>query len=211
MIEYFNLAPVASIIFAITIIVSLLAFSNESLYGKLMLHPHSVYRKINVFQLITSGFIHKDWMHLFFNMLSYYFFAFQLEGAIGHWQFGVLYFASLIISDLPSVLKHKNDYWYHSLGASGAVSAVVFSFIMYAPLTKMMIIPIPVPIPAIIFGILYLIYCHFASKHARDNVNHDAHLYGALCGVFITLILHPDVLQLFIQQLSTGGLSSIGL
>ncbi|MFD2144298.1 rhomboid family intramembrane serine protease [Mucilaginibacter antarcticus] len=211
MIEIFNLAPVASIIFAITVIVSLLAFSNEELYGKLMLHPYSVYRKQNVFQLITSGFIHKDWMHLFFNMLSYYFFAFPLESYIGHWQFGVLYIASLIISDLPSVVKHKNDYRYHSLGASGAVSAVIFSYIMYSPLTKMMIMPIPIPIPAIIFGVLYLVYCHFASKHARDNVNHDAHLYGALCGVFITLILHPDVLPAFINQISTGGRSSIGL
>jgi membrane associated rhomboid family serine protease len=209
--ELFNIAPVAAIIFVITIIVSLLAFSNDTMMAKLMLHPHSVYRKQNVFTLLTSGFIHKDWMHLFFNMLSYYFFAFQLEGAIGHWQFGVLYIGSLIISDLPSVVKHKNDYWYHSLGASGAVSAVIFSYIMYSPLTKMMIMPIPIPIPAIIFGVLYLVYCHFASKHSRDNINHDAHFFGALCGVFITLILHPDVLPLFIQQLSGGGRSALGL
>jgi membrane associated rhomboid family serine protease len=204
MIEYLKFAPVASFIFALTIGASLLAFNNEGLYGKWMLHPYSVYRKKNVFTLLTSGLIHKDWMHLFFNMLSYYFFAFQLEGAIGHWQFGVLYIASLILSDLPSVAKHKNDYWYHSLGASGAVSAVIFSFIMYAPMTKMMIIPIPFEIPAILFGVLYLVYCHYASKHARDNVNHDAHFFGALCGVFITAILHPEVLPQFIHQLSEG-------
>ncbi|MBC7399486.1 MAG: rhomboid family intramembrane serine protease [Mucilaginibacter sp.] len=204
MIEYLQFAPVASFIFALTIGASLLAFNNEDLYGKMMLHPYSVYRKKNVFTVITSGLIHKDWMHLFFNMLSYYFFAFQLEGAIGHWQFGLLYVASLILSDLPSVVKHKNDYWYHSLGASGAVSAVIFSFIMYSPMTKMMIIPLPIPIPAIIFGILYLVYCHYASKHARDNVNHDAHFFGALCGVFITAILHPDVLPQFVHQLSAG-------
>jgi membrane associated rhomboid family serine protease len=206
--EYLNMAPVASIIFVITIAASLLAFSNESLYGKMMLHPYSVYRKKNVFALITSGFIHKDWMHLFFNMLSYYFFAFQLEVYIGHWQFGVLYIASLIISDLPSVAKHKNDYGYHSLGASGAVSAVVFRYIIYSPMTRMMIMPIPIPIPAILFGVLYLIYCHYASKHARDNVNHDAHLFGALCGVFITAILHPEILPLFVQQIS-GGVQSM--
>jgi membrane associated rhomboid family serine protease len=208
MIEYLKFAPVASIIFAITIGASLLAFSNENLYGKLMLHPYSVYRKKNVFTLLTSGFIHKDWMHLFFNMLSYYFFAFVLEARIGHWQFGVLYIASLILSDLPSVVKHKDSYWYHSLGASGAVSAVIFSYILYDPMTKMMIIPIPFEIPAIIFGVLYLVYCHYASKHARDNVNHDAHFFGALCGVFITAILHPDVLPQFIHQLS-GGVGSL--
>jgi membrane associated rhomboid family serine protease len=208
MLEYLHFAPVASLIFALTIGATLLAFNNEELYGKWMLHPYSVSRKKNVFTLLTSGLIHKDWMHLFFNMLSYYFFAFQLEGAIGHWQFGVLYVASLILSDLPSIAKHKNDYWYHSLGASGAVSAVIFSFIMYAPMNRMMIMPLPIPIPAIIFGILYLVYCHYASKHSRDNVNHDAHFFGALCGVFITVILHPDVLQQFIHQLN-GGVGSI--
>jgi membrane associated rhomboid family serine protease len=203
--EYLHLAPVASFIFVITIGVSLLAFSNEGLYEKMMLHPYSVYRKKNVFTLLTSGLIHKDWMHLLFNMLSYYFFAFQLEAYIGHWQFGVLYIASLILSDLPSVAKHKNDYWYHSLGASGAVSAVIFSYILYSPMSKMMIIPLPIPIPAILFGVLYLIYCHYASKHARDNVNHDAHLFGALCGVFITIILNPAIIPIFIHQVSGGA------
>lgn len=205
MIEYLKFAPVASFIFALTIGASLLAFNNEGLYGKWMLHPYSVYRKKNVFTLITSGLIHKDWMHLFFNMLSYYFFAFMLETRIGHWQFGVLYISSLVLSDLPSIAKHKNDYWYHSLGASGAVSAVIFSFIVYEPMTKMMIMPLPIPIPALLFGILYLVYCHYASKHARDNVNHDAHFFGALCGVFITAILHPEVLPQFIHQLSGGA------
>lgn len=202
MIEYITFAPVASFIFALTIGATLWVFNNEDLYGKLMMHPYSVHRNKNVYTLLTSGFIHKDWMHLFFNMLSYYFFAFVLETRIGHWQFAVLYIASLILSDLPSVVKHKDDYYYHSLGASGAVSAVIFSFILYDPMTKMMIIPFPFPIPAIIFGVLYLVYCHFASKHARDNVNHDAHFFGALCGVFITVILHPDVLQQFIHSLS---------
>jgi membrane associated rhomboid family serine protease len=208
MIEYIQFAPVASFIFALTIGASLFAFNNEELYGKMMLHPHSVYRKKNVFTLITSGLIHKDWMHLIFNMLSYFFFAFTLESRIGHWQFAVLYIASLVLSDLPSVVKHKNDYWYHSLGASGAVSAVIFSFIMYDPMTKMMIMPLPIPIPAIIFGVLYLVYCHYASKHARDNVNHDAHFFGALCGVFITAILHPEILPQFVNQLS-GGVGSV--
>jgi membrane associated rhomboid family serine protease len=204
MIEYLNFAPVASFIFALTIGASLLAFNNEGIYGKWMLHPYSIYRKKNVFTLITSGLIHKDWMHLIFNMLSYFFFAFMLETRIGHWQFGVLYVASLVLSDQPSVAKHKNEYWYHSLGASGAVSAVIFSFIVYEPMTKMMIMPLPIPIPALLFGVLYLVYCHYASKHARDNVNHDAHFFGALCGVFITAILHPEVLPQFIHQLSAG-------
>jgi membrane associated rhomboid family serine protease len=205
--QYLTLAPVASFIFAITIACSLLAFSNESLYGKMMLHPYSVYRKTNVYTLITSGLIHKDWMHLIFNMISYFFFAFQLEQYIGHWQFGLLYIASLILSDLPSVAKHKNDFWYNSLGASGAVSAVIFSYILFNPMQGMYIIPFPFPIKAIIFGILYLVYCSYASKYSRDNINHEAHLYGALCGLFITIILDPKIVPIFLHQI-TGGVQS---
>ncbi len=195
-------APVATFIFIITIITTLLAFSNENLYGKLMLHPYSVYRGTNVYTLITSGLIHKDWMHLIFNMLSYYFFAFQLEQTIGHWQFGLLYMASLVLSDLPSVVKHKDDFWYNSLGASGAISAVIFSYILYSPMSMMLIMPLPIPIPAIIFGVLYLVYCSYASRYSRDNINHDAHLFGALCGVFITIILNPKVVPIFVQQIT---------
>jgi membrane associated rhomboid family serine protease len=200
--EYLTLTPMASIIFVITIITTLLAFNNEELYGKLMLHPYSVYRRKNVYTLITSGLIHKDWMHLLFNMLSYYFFAFQLETILGHWQFGVLYIASLVLSDLPSVAKHKADYWYHSLGASGAVSAVLFSYILFSPMSMMMIMPLPIPIPAILFGVLYLVYCSYASKYARDNVNHDAHLYGALAGIMLTIAMKPAVVPYFLHQIT---------
>ena len=202
MMEYLTLAPVASFIFAITIACSIIAFSNNQLYGKMILHPYSVARNQNVFTVITSGLIHADWMHLAFNMFSFYAFAFQMEALMGHWQFGVLYVASLILSDLPTIAKHKNDYSYHSLGASGAVSAVIFGYILYSPFTTLLIIPIPIPIYAVIFGGLYLLYCHFAAKHARDNINHDAHFYGALCGLFITAILHPEVLPHFVEQIN---------
>ncbi|WP_214072904.1 rhomboid family intramembrane serine protease [Mucilaginibacter sp. dw_454] len=204
MIEYLHLAPVASFIFVLTLITSIMAFSNPEWFGMMMFHPYSVYRKERVYTLLTSGLIHRDYMHLAFNMLSYYFFAFALEGMIGHWQFALLYVASLILSDLPTLAKHKNDYHYHSLGASGAISAVVFSFIMYQPMVMMMIIPLPIQIPAILFGVLYLVYCHFASKYSRDNINHDAHLFGALCGVAITLILNPGLAPVFVHSVSEG-------
>ena len=141
--DYLRMAPVASFIFAFTIATSVWAFYNDNVYENLILHPYSVSRGKRVYALISSGFIHADVMHLAFNMRSDFFFAFQLEAGnkdlgfsgIGHWQFGVLYFASLILSDIPSVYKHRNDSWYHSLGASGAVSAVIFSFIMFNPIT----------------------------------------------------------------------------
>ena len=204
MMEYLMEAPVASFIFVITIVISLMAFSNENLLSNLILHPYSVSRGKRVYTVLTSGLIHNDWMHLIFNMFSYFFFAFQLEVIIGHWQFGLLYIVGLILSDLPTVYKHKDNYGYYSLGASGAVSAVIFSFILYYPMSMMMIMPLPFHIPAIIYGVLYLVYCNYASKHARDNVNHDAHFFGAITGLFITIVLNYHVIGTFLQQLSLG-------
>lgn len=200
--QYLTEAPVASVIFAITIIVTLIAFSNEAFYSRLILQPYNVARGSYLYTLITSGFIHKDWMHLFFNMLTYYFFAFPLEAQLGHWQFGLLYMLSLILSDLPSVVKHKNDLWYRSLGASGAISAVVFSAILFNPMSKMMILPLPIPIPAILFGVLYLIYCSYASKQERGTINHDAHLFGALSGIMITVLLLPPIVPYFFHKVT---------
>lgn len=199
--QYLIAAPVASVIFIITLLVSLLAFSNEVLYSKLMLHPHSVYRGEKTYTIITSGFIHKDWMHLFFNMLSYCFFAFRLEVYLGHWQFGLLYMASLVLSDMPSIFKHKDDFWYHSLGASGAISAVIFSCILFDPRSSMYIFPLPIPIPAVLFGVLYLVYCAYASKQSRDAINHDAHFFGAISGILITIILFHPIIPHFLQQM----------
>jgi len=202
--QYLTEAPVASAIFAITIAISLIAFSNDELYDKMILHPYNVSRGKSVYTLITSGFIHADYMHLFFNMLSYFFFAFTLERTFGHWQFALLYMVSMVLSDLPSVAKHKNDIWYRSLGASGAISAVIFSAILFNPLGKMMILILPIPIPAVLFGILYLIYCSYASKRGQDNINHDAHLFGALSGIMITVILVPQVVPYFFHTITAG-------
>ena len=194
--------PVASFIFAITIITTIMAFNNVELLSNLILHPYSVARNKKTYTVITSGLIHNDWMHLAFNMFSYFWFAFPLERLMGHWQFGLLYVASLILSDLPTIYKHKDDYGYRCLGASGAVSAVIFGYILYNPTSKMLIMPIPFEIPAIVFGPLYLTYCYFASKHARDNVNHDAHMYGALSGLIIVILFDTHVVSQFISEVS---------
>lgn len=199
--EYLTHTPVASIIFLFTIITSIYAFNDHALYGKFMMHPYSVSRKYKLYTLITSGLIHADWMHLIFNMMTFYFFAFQLEAMIGSWQFGVIYFLGLILSDIPSVIKHKNDMWYNSLGASGAISAVLFSYILLMPFSTMMIFPLPIPIWAIILGPLYLIYCVYASKQSRDNINHDAHFFGALTGLIITVLVVPGVIPNFLGQI----------
>ncbi|WP_295794764.1 rhomboid family intramembrane serine protease [Mucilaginibacter sp.] len=201
--EYLQTAPVASFIFAFTILTSVWAFYSDNIYAQLILHPFSVYRGQRVYTVVSSGFIHADIMHLLFNMLSFSFFAFGLEPVLGHWQFGVLYFVSLILSDLPTVYKHKNDEWYHSLGASGAVSAVIFSYILYSPVSPLGLMLIPgFQMPAVVFGVLYLIYCNYAAKRAADNINHDAHMFGALSGLLITIALHPHVVNGFINQIT---------
>ena len=202
--QYFTEAPVACIIFAVTIAISLFAFYNDDLYTRFILQPYSVSKGKYLYTLITSGFIHADWMHLLFNMMTFYFFAFQLEITIGHWQFGLLYGLSLILSDIPTVVKHKNDFWYRSLGASGAISAVVFSAILFRPLDGMSLMFLPISIPAVLFGVLYLVYCSYASKKGIGNINHDAHFFGALSGVLITIILIPQVVPFFFHSVTAG-------
>lgn len=207
MIEYLQNTPVASLIFIFTVVTSIYAFNDSSLYGKFMLHPYSVYRRSNAYTLITSGLIHGSWMHLIFNMFTFYFFAFTLEKTMGSLPFAIIYFVGLILSDIPSVIKHKDDFHYHSLGASGAISAVLFSYILYYPLSTLMIFPLPVPIWAVLFGFLYLIYCYYMSRSSRDNINHDAHLFGAITGIIITIILVPGIVPHFLAELAArfGG------
>jgi len=199
--EYFNIAPVASLIFVFTIITSLYAFYDHSIYGKFMLHPYSVSKGHKVWTVITSGLIHADWMHLFFNMFTFVAFAFTLEQLLGSFKFGMLYFLALILSDLPTIFKHKDHFNYNSLGASGAISAVLFSFILFSPTSKISIMFFP-GIPAWIFGIIYLVYCAYASRNSRDGINHDAHFFGALTGLIFTIIFVPGILQNFFTLLT---------
>lgn len=204
--EYILYTPVASMILVFTLVTSVYAFSNPELFGKFMLHPYSVARRKNVHTVLTSGIIHRDWMHLAFNMLTFFFFAFPLERVLaqlsswGHAQFFLIYLLALILSDVPTIFRHKNNYGYHSLGASGAISAVLFSYILFNPTMSLYLFFIPIPIPAIIFGPLYLVYCAWASNAARDTINHDAHLYGALTGLALTILLYPGIIPVFIEQ-----------
>ncbi|WP_207535839.1 rhomboid family intramembrane serine protease [Desertivirga arenae] len=198
--SFFYDTPVAGIIFLLTIVTSLYAFSNPQVYGKFMLHPYSVSRGERVYSIFTSGLIHKDWSHLFFNMFSYYMFAFTLERQIGSVKFAILYIASLALSDMSTIIKHKDHFWYNSLGASGAISAIVFSYILFFPDASFYLMFIPIPINSVVFGILYLVYSAYASKQS-SNINHDAHFFGALAGIIITIIFNPGVLNHFFTQL----------
>jgi membrane associated rhomboid family serine protease len=186
-------------------VTSIYAFNDGGLHERFMLHPYSVYRRKNVYTLITSGLIHGSWMHLIFNMFTFYAFAFTLESTIGSLRFGLVYFIGMILSDIPSVIKHKNDYNYHSLGASGAISAVLFSYILFYPLSTLIIFPLPIPIWAALFGVLYLVYSYYMSKSSRDNINHDAHLFGAITGIIVTILAVPGIVPHFIATITGQG------
>jgi membrane associated rhomboid family serine protease len=130
-------------------------------------------------------------MHLIFNMMTFYFFAFPLERYIGTMRFFILYFAGLLISHAGTFYKHRNNADYASLGASGAISAVLFAAIIYFPNQSLFILPIPFPIPGPLFAIGYLAYTWWASKHPHGRINHDAHLGGALTGLAFVAFTEP--------------------
>lgn len=188
------------IIIILTAITSFMAFNNQKVYGDLIMYPPAINRG-QYYRLLTSGFIHADYNHLIFNMLTLYFFGNPVEGAmsqiIGKYGFLALYLGGIIISDIPSYLKNRNNSQYASLGASGGVSSVVFAFILFAPWSWF---AFP-PVPAIVYGIGYLFYCIYMGKKGGDRINHDAHFWGALYGVLFVLISEPRMITYFISQL----------
>ncbi len=179
------------------ILVVTLATSLAALYGSPKIIEHSLFRpywflrRRQYATIVTSGLVHADLPHLIFNLVTFYFFAFQLEKQIGGARFAALYLIGLVVSDAGTYFKHRNDPDYASLGASGAISAVLFASIVYFPWQKLFIIPIPVPIPAPIFAIGYVAYSWYSSRQARGRINHDAHLGGALAGLAFVLLTDP--------------------
>jgi len=189
----------------ITCITSYLAFQNGELMEKMIMHPTSVAKNNEFFRFISSGFIHADWMHLGINMYVLYTFGQQVEldyadsfGKFSTLYFLVMYFGAMFISSIPSYLKHKGNVNYRSLGASGAVSGVVFAYILFNPMARLMLIFPPIPMPAVVLGVGYLAYSFWASTRNRGRINHDAHAYGAIFGFLFTLALKPGLLQGFI-------------
>jgi membrane associated rhomboid family serine protease len=195
-------APVASTIFVITVGVSLFClFIAPRLIDAAVLRPYWLFRKGEFHRLITSGFVHADLTHLIFNMLTFYFFAFALERRIGSAAFLVLYFSGLVLSEIGTYFKHRNNAQYASLGASGAICAVLFAAIVYFPEQSLFIFPIPLPIPAPLFAVGYLAYSYWSSKQNQGRINHDAHFGGALTGLAFVALTDPHSF--------TGLLSSV--
>jgi membrane associated rhomboid family serine protease len=194
-------SPVALFILVLTIVTSLIAWQYPDLFRFFALSPWSLVRERRYYTFLTSGLIHADVGHLFMNMFSFYFFAFPLERLMGHGQFLALYAVSLVLSDISTVVKHRDTPDYFCVGASGAVTAVIFSFIIYEPTSSIYFMIIPVPIPAPLFGIGYVAYSYFSARFRQTRVNHAAHLWGAVSGLVLTLIFDPAAFKSFLQAL----------
>lgn len=159
------------------------------------LKPARVVKEHTWYELITSGFLHINFTHLFVNMFTLYFFGTVMEQVLGPEYFVGLYLTGLIVAGIPSVIKFHKDENYATLGASGAVGAVLFAFIFLFPMESIYLFLIPVPIPAFIFAIVYLIYSMYESKQARGKINHEAHIAGALWGIIYLLVFVPNTMN----------------
>lgn len=190
----------------VTAIVSYICFSNKVLLDNLKFNAYAIIHKKEYYRLITHLFVHIGWNHLLFNMLTLYFFGLYVESVFANTFYNrgiflLFYLGGGIFSSLLSLIKQRNNYHYSSVGASGAVSAILYAFILFEPLQKIYLFFIPIGIPAFIFGIIYIGVSIYLSKKNQDNIGHDAHYMGAIYGFLLPILLQTDFFYTFIQKL----------
>ncbi len=197
-------------IIGITCLVSYLCFNNRESMMKLAHVPTMVEKHKEYYRLLTSGFVHSDTMHLFFNMFTLYFFGRNIEMVFQHEiMFGenigttaylVFYLSAIVAANAPTFIKNKDNYTYVGIGASGAVSAVIYACILFFPLEPIYIFA-ALPIPSWLYGILYLAYESYAHKNVNDNVAHDVHFSGAIYGILFITAYNYEILLSCISQI----------
>ena len=191
------------IIVTVTCLVSILGFNNARLVQQLILWPPALSRERQYYRLVTYGFLHANPTHLLFNMLTLYSFGNGMDALYTHYLgpfgFALFYAGGLVASILPTYLRNRDNPGYRSLGASGAVSAVMFASILLQPWAMLLVFLIPVP--AIVFAVAYVAYTFYMERRGTDNINHSAHLWGALYGLLFTIIMEPRVVSFFLRNL----------
>lgn len=196
-------SPLTLGILAVTCIVSWLAFKDAKLMQRLLLWPPAVEKKHEYWRLLSYGLVHADFQHLLFNMITLFFFGRAMEGLyadhLGPLGFLWFYLGGLLVSILPSYIKNRHNANYRSLGASGAVSAVLFAFILISPWS--MIIVFVIPVPAIVYAVVFLAFSIYMDQRGGGSINHSAHILGAAYGIVFTVIMEPRVIPFFLQQL----------
>ena len=197
--------PFTLILIAVTGLLSWLAFNNRRLADRLVLWPPAISRQRQYDRLVTYGFVHADLSHLLFNMITLFFFGKAIEQVITQatgtlWAYPLFYIGALLVSILPSYLKNHNNPNFVSLGASGAVSAVLFAFVLLSPWSIILVFFIPAP--AVLYAVFYVGYSLWMDKRGGDNVNHSAHLSGAAFGVLFMVAMEPRVIAFFLHELT---------
>jgi membrane associated rhomboid family serine protease len=195
------------ILIAITVVVSYAAFKSPKLMDQLQFNASKIYHKHEYHRLVTHAFIHASWEHLFVNMIVLFSFGTAIESYFKN-NFGnnfilfyvLLYFGGILVSNIYALIKHRNNFFYNSVGASGAVSAVLFAAIFFDPWNMIYFFGI-LPIPGILFAVLYLVYSYQMSNKQKDNVAHDAHFLGALYGFIFPILINPALFETFIDKL----------
>jgi len=197
------------IIIGVISLVSVMAFSNRTLFHRWLFSPYLISEKKQWFRFFTHLFLHAGYPHLIFNMLTLYFFGDVVEYVFardfpgrGELMFVLFFFVSGFCASVPAYYKHRGNIYYSAVGASGAVSAILFASILFNPLAKIYIFFIPIGIPAFIFGILFLIFSARMARQGTDNVAHDTHFWGSVFGFVFPLAFHHEYIFIFFQQIT---------
>ena len=197
------------ILIVVTAAVSLLCFSRQEAFNGLKFSAYAVWHKRQWYRMLSYGLVHGGWGHLLFNMITLYcfgriveqYFAAAFGATTGLVLYVVLYVTALVVSTVGDLIKFRDNSYYSAVGASGAVSAILFAAILFEPKMGIYIYLIPIPVPAFIFAPIYLIYCIVMARKNVDNIGHSAHFWGAVYGLLFPLLLRPDIFQHFLSQL----------
>ena len=195
-------------IIILTALISIYALYNAQIFDRMKFNAYAIRHQGQGWRFFTYGLIHADWVHLFINMFVLYSFGKAVIDAYhfyfdtkGYLFYLLLYVGGIVFSVLFDYGKHKDDPYYNAVGASGAVSAVLFASILMYPTGKIYLFPIPFPLPSVVFGVLYLVYSAVMARRAKDNIGHNAHFWGAVYGIIFTVVLKPVLVISFWKQL----------